>query len=415
MRKILITVAVLLAACSTIPSMVGQEPGLESLVFTVKNPTNLARVEEPILLNIDSLSRRLPDFKPENYILTTGNQVLPFQVVDRNMNGEYDHLLLLISLAANGAIDITVKKGTLPDIANRVQAELSVKEGGEFVDRVYQGGSFKNVTSLVVPPEHTDHSFFIRYEGPGWESDKVGYRFYLDWRNAIDIFGKKSPDLVLQDVGQDGFDSYHELSDWGMDILKVGESLGIGSIGMWHAGAVNRVSKTGRVTCDIKSNGPLEASILTSYRDWKVGESDYQLKSHLMIQAGSRLTRHCLSIDPVPENLCTGIVKHPGTVLINGPAGESDWEFMATYGPQSLAEDNLGMAVIYQRRHLIEKKSDKHSEIVLLKPIRGKLTYYFLAAWEGEQDGIKNISEFRDYLNETIEKLNNPVIVKLSY
>ena len=135
----------------------------------------------------------------------------------------------------------------------------------------------------------------------------------------------------------------------------------------------------------------------------------------MSIRAGSRLTRHCLSIDPQPENLCTGIVKHPGTVLINGPVGKSDWEFLATYGPQSLAEDNLGMAVIYQRQHLIEKKSDKYSEIVLLKPQHGKLTYYFLAAWEREQDGIKNISEFRDYLNKTVEILNNPVMVKLSY
>ena len=88
-------------------------------------------------------------------------------------------------------------------------------------------------TILRVPPEHTDHSWFIRYEGPGWESDLVGYRFYLDWRNATDIFGKKDHRYgACKDVGQDGFDSYHEPADWGMDVLKVGESLGIGALGL---------------------------------------------------------------------------------------------------------------------------------------------------------------------------------------
>ncbi|WP_300977302.1 DUF4861 family protein, partial [Flavobacterium sp.] len=72
----------------------------------------------------------------------------------------------------------------------KTYAEISVKEGGKWEGRKYIGGTFKNVQKLKLAPEHTDHSFDIRYEGPGWESNKIGYRLYLDWRNAIDIFGK---------------------------------------------------------------------------------------------------------------------------------------------------------------------------------------------------------------------------------
>ena len=61
-----------------------------------------------------------------------------------------------------------------------------------------------------MPDEHTEiHLFSVGIKGPGWESDKVGYRFYLDWRNAADIFGKKVDTLVLQDVGQDGLIRSH--------------------------------------------------------------------------------------------------------------------------------------------------------------------------------------------------------------
>lgn len=107
-----------------------------------------------------------------------------------------------------------------------------------------------------MPDEHTDHSYYIRYEGPGWESDKVGYRYYLDWRKAIDVFGKKTGDMVLQQVGQDGFDSYHELQDWGMDVLKVGNSLGVGSLGLFYEGKAIRVDKTDSVIVRIAENGP---------------------------------------------------------------------------------------------------------------------------------------------------------------
>src|SRR5690606_28045651 len=58
-------------------------------------------------------------------------------------------------------------------------AEISVNAGGKGVGRKYEGGgAFKNVSQPGVPKEHSDQSYYIRYEGRGWESDKVGYRLY---------------------------------------------------------------------------------------------------------------------------------------------------------------------------------------------------------------------------------------------
>ena len=115
----------------------------------------------------------------------------------------------------------------------KTYAEISIKEGGEWQGKKYVGDdfTFKNVEYLKAPDSLTDHSYYLRYEGPGWESSKVGYRLYFDWRNAIDIFGKKVDTMVLSKVGLDNYDSYHEESPWGQDILKAGKSLGIGSYG----------------------------------------------------------------------------------------------------------------------------------------------------------------------------------------
>ena len=38
--------------------------------------------------------------------------------------------------------------------------------------------------------------------------------------------------MVLDEVGTDTAKNYHQLSDWGMDILKVGTSLGAGALAL---------------------------------------------------------------------------------------------------------------------------------------------------------------------------------------
>ena len=75
--------------------------------------------------------------------------------------------------------------------------------------------------------------------------------------------------------------------------------------------------------------------------------------------------------------------------------------------------DKLGIAVFFKSDRLIEINEDELSYIVKLKPNNGNVTYYFAAAWEQEENGIKNIDEFKKYLEETLITLSNPVIVEI--
>ena len=338
---------------------------------------------------------------------------------DRDLDGQPDILVLVMDLQPDEEAKITVITSQNVEIeqsfTKRTQAEVSLKVGGKFADKIYIGGEFKNVSYVRVPDEHVDHDTYFRYEGPGWESDKVGYRFYLDWRNAIDIFGKKTIDMVLQNVGQDGFDSYHDMADWGGDVLKVGSTLGIGSIAMWQNNKVYMVSKTDSITCAIVANGPVFSLIETNYYGWGVVDGTYDLRSQLSIAAGDRKTRHDIEIRGEAENICTGLVKHNKAQLMESNS-DGEWQYLATYGAQSLAgeDDQLGMAVLYKRSDLIERVDDGQSHIVVLKPNHEKLRYYFLAAWEQEQVGIKDTAQFRDYLEREILKLNKPISLNLN-
>jgi hypothetical protein len=387
----------------------------EALTVRVENMADFQRTDGSFSLRVDNLKELDPDFNPLAFVIFREGIELPSQGNDLDGDGDVDQVVCLADFQSGETKELTVRFAASGEkqrsYAQRAYGELSHKAGGHFEDQMYLGGTFTNVEYLRVPPEHTDHSTFIRYEGPGWESDKVGYRFYLDWRNAIDIFGKKVDRMVLPNIGQDGFDSYHEMSVWGMDVLKVGESLGIGSVGMWAGDTTERVAQTDSITCAVIADGPIQALIRTHYYGWSVGGREYDLVSDQSIVAGSRATRHTLQIEPNPGNLCTGIVKHPEGKLIADPETRSEWTYLATYGRQSLADDNLGMAVFYRREDLIELTEDQHSLVTILQPRAGKLTYYFLAAWEMERDGIQTEDEFIEYLGMLERELSEPITI----
>lgn len=387
-----------------------------SLDVTVQNPTKLMRNDELIALDIATLTEKAEDFNPGAFVVVWAMQELSSQASDVDGDGTVDKIFFVADFEPDEEKTVAIRyadTGAKPrDYEKRTQAELSHKYGGRFEKQKYVGGQFQNVTSVRVPAEHTDHSEFFRYEGPGWESDKIGYRYYLDWRNATDIFGKKVTDMVLQHVGLDGFDSYHEMADWGMDILKVGESLGIGSIAMWHEGKANRVAVTDSVRVQIAANGPVYSHIRTDYWGWQIADNKHGLASHLSISAGSRMTRHKLSVTDAPDNLCTGIVKHPQAQILRPAIDSQEWSYLATYGKQSLAEDNLGMAILYRTEDLVEITEDEHSHVVVLHPNNGSLVYYFLGAWQQEPDGIQTRAEFEAYLDDVITRLNQPIEIQ---
>jgi hypothetical protein len=414
-KKLLILPAVAaLAVAFIISCKPEKQVYTDSLALSVTNSSISGTDEIPVIISFETIRERKPDFNPKACAVLFRQAEIPFQINDLNGDSLADELVFMAVLGPSETRDYTLAynpSGTFDkNFPKRTQAELSIKTGGEWKDRKYIGGTFGNVSWLRVPAEQTDHTDYIRYEGPGWESDKIGYRFYLDWRNATDIFGKLTDTMVLQNVGQVGAKSYHELAPWGMDVFKVGETLGIGSVGMWQNNKVSMVSVTDSVTCRIALNGDLQSQVETNYYGWKVGDKKYKLVSDLAIFAGSRLTRHDLMIDDPACNLCTGIILNDSVVVVtNNEDTTSQYVYFGTWGWQSLNKDNLGLGIIVNRNDLQSITTDKMSHVLVFKSGLTSVRYYFLAAWEKEPGGIRSSDDFRDYLDKTAAGLAGPL------
>ncbi|GAB6012593.1 DUF4861 family protein [Viscerimonas tarda] len=324
-------------------------------------------------------------------------------------------------IKANSKLSYSIKNGEVPEYPKRTYAELAHKIGGKFEPKItdkhnwvqYVGDfAWVKPNYLRLPDGFTDHAYYIKYEGPGWESDKVAFRFYLDWRNGIDVFAKKTSGIVLPFVGVDGYDNYHKMSVWGMDNQTVGDALGLGSIAVWNGEKAVRVDKEDSTICYIKADGKIRSQVMTTYYGWNANGVKCDLQSLISIDAGSRASHIELLVDKQLDNIATGIIKDKNAELIKSDA-KGEWSYIATFGQQSLNKDMAGLAVFYRTKQLKELTEDKLNHVVVLKPEKGYVDYYFMAAWELDLEPVATKSDFQRCIDEVLNRLNNNVSVTI--
>ncbi|MDR1706719.1 MAG: DUF4861 domain-containing protein [Prevotella sp.] len=346
-----------------------------------------------------------------NYVATVDGKNVPVEII-QNIRGELTAVLPIEKIEANKTLKVAIKQGTADNYPKRTYAELSHKIGGHFEGHKYVGGySWVKPNYITLPGDFRDHSYYIKYEGPGWESDKVAFRFYLDNRNGIDVFAKKTSDIVLPAVGVDGFDNYHNMADWGMDNMKVGKTLGLGSIAAWNGQKAVRVEKKDSVTCYIPADGKIRSQVKTVYYGWEANHIKCDLTSLISIDAGSRASHMELFVNKsLVDNIATGIFKDKNAELIVKNESNDTWSYIATFGKQSLNNDMQGLAVFARTKQIKEITGDDLNHILVLTPENGYIEYYFMPTWELDKEPIATKEAFIQCVEDFLNKLNHPLI-----
>ncbi|WP_165842867.1 DUF4861 family protein [Phenylobacterium deserti] len=328
----------------------------------------------------------------------------PAQAIDRNGDGFIEAVVLVADFRPNQRRRITLRPGAA-ETSSRVQAVLNVQAGATKTGETFQGGRFEPAARLDVPAEHTVHDNLIAMEGPAWESDKVGYRLYLDGRNVTDVYGKKQPELVLHRIGL-GQDDYHAEAAWGMDVLKVGEALGVGGLGVVRGAMAEQIGQVDSISAAVEANGPVIAAVRVDDRGVRVGDGRTDLTARYEITAGSRLTwvRARAGAD---APLAAGLVKHPGVTVLQSASG-GDWAYLASWGPQAENRDDLGLALFYRVDEA--KPADDGRSLYVRFGEPQNVRYAFAAVWTKDGD-IHDLAAFRAELDRTLAELEHPIRV----
>jgi hypothetical protein len=265
-----------------------------------------------------------------------------------------------------------------------------VRFGGTRVDGVLGGGDVRSVKNFTVPADHVIHDGLFPSEGIGWESDRVAYRLYLDERNAVDIFGKRLPAPVMHKAGI-GPNSYHDMADWGMDIFHVGESLGLGSLGVLRNGKAQQIGKS-TITVNIEDSGLRRAAFTVTSAGFD--DEKATLKARYAIAAGTTVTHVHARVDGKSPPMVTGLIKNPNVEVLRAPRiPGSRWAYVATWGKQSLAGDLLGLAVFFRRDAVTTTDGDDGvSYFVVFKDAQA-IDFAFAARWQQEANGSGAVTD----------------------
>jgi len=279
---------------------------------------------------------------------------------------------------------------------------------------------------------------FQRYQtdGPSWENDKIGFRHYLDGRNAKDLFGKIASFMSPENVGINAQgaveDNYHVMADWGRDILAVGNSVGIGGyglmvndkllrLGVTVDDSINNVEKT---VFRITAEGPVQSVLSYNYENWHPYESrNYQVEESTSIWPGMYAYRNTVKFTGLEgdEDLIIGLVNSNNQKPLQEITVNNQWQVLLTHDMQTYDRQWwLGLALIVPRDLYLgytdAPKTGKFSNSFLakLKIENGKpVTYYAAAGWELSDERFKDPDFFRSYVENLVKQISAKVEVNI--
>jgi len=395
-------------SCSSVPEVALQ----------VTNPMNQKRTDAIILLSRSEISRWIDIPADQLPVLKDNNGTyIPCQADDVNGDGQWDELFACISMEAKEQLKIVIGfliPDDYPEFTSRTNLHLGdAKNNYQKLNSAsrLEGISYHNYADI------TGAAF--QMEGAAWENDKVGFRNYMDQRNGMDIFGKITPAMVLDQVGKVGEPSYHEPGEWGMDILKVGTSLGAGGIGYMYKDSLYRVGDNGSGSYEVMFEGPLRSRFELGYASWKVEEESLHVNHQIEIVAGRHFYQGLVSYSGTDESLklVPGIVNMKSETLHVTKLND---QFTALISHDQQSEDGsfLAMALLVPTAFLVSTGETRKEGEGIIQTYYASLDaspdesigYRFYSFWEKENYLWNSLEEVQSYLKNEAERLAQSVV-----
>lgn len=401
-------------------------------IVTIINPSSTERKDEIVVLKRSVLETKLGNIPAGKYVVmhTKSNTPVLIQYDDMDKDGKWDEAVFLYNYKKKEKVVFLISIASSPAaIKAMVRAHVRQKRkntddsfGDDLaIDSIPAGQPATDFSKQPLPPFLT--------EGPAWENDKTGFRLYFDVRNGKDIWGKTTAKMVLDEVGSKTSEDYHKQADWGMDILKVGKSLGAGSLALSVPVKNNKDTlvrlggnNMGKVIYEKIADGPLRAVFRLHYPEWKILNNikPVSLTEEISIWGGQYFyeSKVWITGEPAGVSLATGIVN-----LHSRQSHEmdiADSKVLYTYDVQTENNDKLGMAIIVQKNIFngfittANTATDVQNTYVVKIDLSKKqpAVFRFYAGWEKSDGQFTSMEKFRKFLMQQAAVAGQSLIIK---
>jgi hypothetical protein len=359
-----------------------------SAAVTVRNPIDVARPSETIVLDAAQLRTLLPvdDVRKVHVRAEGSDKDLLVQAVDTNDDGKFEQFLF--------------------------QADLAPLETRVFLLTVGE-------RQTPVAADYKTYGRFVRERRDdfAWENDRIAHRMYgkelETWpqepltSSSVDVWTKRVRGLVINNWYM--VDDYHRDHGEGGDFYSAGKTRGDGGTGVWAGGKLYP-SANFRDT-RVYAVGPIRVLFELTYEPWTAGTVRVSEKKRISLDAGQNLDRFesRYTIEGSAANLAhaVGIRKLPGTRM------QADrergilrtWEAVKDQG-------DLGQAVIVDATAVTELTGDDLNYLVLSKIETGAPCVSYAGFASTPMGDIKTVAEWDRYLAGYAARLRAPVEVK---
>lgn len=430
MKKIFWVLAIILANTFLLMACEGKT---KRSTIELSNPTSVNLTDKAISIDRTQLTETFSNgLYP--YLTASNGDNIPVQLDDLDGDTVWDVLFFVADIPANGKSIYTLewkkeKQGftakTSVRFGKRLSADIPVKPA---LDEV--------LTARQIP--WTQGYQRYQTDGPTWENDKVGFRHYLDGRNAKDLFGKKIAAISPEDVGLDEngatVDNYHVMEDWGRDILSVGNSLGIGGYGLMTDDALMRLGIISRDTVNnvektnfqIVTEGPVRSSLNYQYSNWQPENSSniYQVEETTNIWPGIYGFQNSVTFNGLVgnETMIVGLVNSNTDQELKVLDENEKFVVLYTHDKQTYHKEwVLGLALVIPKDvYLGSFEAPKKGRIstTFLANIKVEnnkpFQYYVLACWELSDKGFADKAYFINYIKDATNQLAAEVSIRIT-
>jgi hypothetical protein len=393
------------------------------VTLRINNPLDQPRNDAAILLTRGEIDKwcNIPEGRVP-LLTTLDGTSIPCQADDVNGDGSWDELFGLTDLEASGQRTLVVKF-ILPGDYPRFPARTSIHLG-DATDHYRNLNSASRLEGVSYQNYEGVTSAAFQMEGVAWENDRVGFRNYMDQRNGMDIFGKTVPEMVLDSVGMEGGPSYHEPGEWGMDVLKVGTSLGAGGIGFMYGDSIYRVGDNGSGTFEVVFTGTQRSRFKLEYTGWSAGDQTVHVIHQIEIEGGRHYYQGRVSYDgtDAPFSLVAGLVNMESDTLQLLRLND---QYTALFTLDNQAEDGsvLGMALMVPSAHLASTGETRdtgegitETYYAVLEASPGEqVPYRFYAFWEREDPKWASPEEITGYLKSEAARWSQSLVYTGSF
>ncbi|MFN8206701.1 MAG: DUF4861 domain-containing protein [Bacteroidales bacterium] len=403
--SILFIMMLLVASC---------EP-VERVIISITNPSATHRQDEPVVIHRDTLESWGLKFNVTKHpVVSIAGEIIPSQVDDLNLDGKWDELFFLVGVGANENVQAEIKlvqQKDVPVYSRRTNVRMAkiIKKGKAFEEL--------SVALRLKGKDTQVTSKHYQFEGPGWENELIAFRNYLDERNGIDIFGKTTPGLVLDSIGVNG--DYHTLLPWGMDILKVGNSLGAGSLALLSGDTLARAATPSKSEFHLICEGPVRSVLRLQFDHWRIGNQDLDLTHEISIWGGMYGYQSTVTLNGFTDSLTlmAGIVNMLADSL--NIVSTAEYTIMATWEKQAYNGEYLGLALVLPNEFFRggyeapEKERDvTESYCAKLSMVQDRpVTFRFYAGWERSNPDFATETGFLNMLKMEVQRMEIPLVI----